>query len=194
MWMPSTNYATCSLSFSIFLKLTHLFILQIACLIVATSYMSDVLIVREWKRECNARAALWASGCIKLHPKLNVLSPVSKSIELISCMSTLIRIFCKTTMQHLFGQWRFWFMRQEGGTIDELLMPSWMLGLLLPFTRGQQMGTKWDQAGNVTGVHNLLRPRALLRSVNSILHTSNCFHQWLITESWQQHKPLNTLL
>lgn len=156
--------------------------------------MSNVWIVREWKKECNTRGALRDRGCIKLHPKLNVLSPVSESTELILFMSTLIRIFCETTMQHLFGHWRYWFMREDGSTIDELLMPTWMLGLLLPLKWDQQMGTKWDQADNVTWVHNLLRPRALLRSANSILHTSDCFHRWLTAESCQQHKPLNTLL
>lgn len=45
-----------------------------------------------------------------------------------------------------------------GATIDELLMPAWMLGLLLPFTGGQHSGTKWDWAENVTCMHNLLRP------------------------------------
>lgn len=48
--MP-TNWALCSLSFFTFLKLAiKLFILNTACLFEATSYMSDVWIVREWKK------------------------------------------------------------------------------------------------------------------------------------------------
>lgn len=66
------------------------------------------------KKTCDTSTVLCDRDHIKLHPKLNVLNPVSESIKLILCMSALIRISCKTTMQHLLGHWRFWFMRQGG--------------------------------------------------------------------------------
>lgn len=44
------------------------------------------------KKTRDTSAALCDMGHIKLHPKLNVLNPVSESIKLILCMSTLIRI------------------------------------------------------------------------------------------------------
>lgn len=52
-------------------------------------------------------AELQDGGRITRHPKLNVLSRVSQSIELIWSTSALIKISCKTTMQHLLGHWRW---------------------------------------------------------------------------------------
>lgn len=67
-------------------------------------------------------------------------------------------------------------MRQKGARTDDLLMPTRMLGSPVPFARGQRSKTKRDRAGNVTDVHNLLCPRVLLRTVNSILHATDHFH------------------